>query len=675
MANGSESHKPPASSSGSQKRKYYNDTVRHGSRKHGDKRDKERDVGRKAFNRQDVDRRQRNELNQEKRRRLDPSQEKVSILPKPFSEGEIAAEERRPKHKVAVMIGYAGSGYKGMQINWSEKTIEGDLFHAFVKAGAISKANANDPKKSSLVRCARTDKGVHAAGNVISLKLIVEDDNVVKKINTHLPAQIRVWGIERTIGSFSCYQACDSRWYEYMIPSHSLLPPHPSSFLARELEKTADEVGDRERYEERQVDVSNFWQLVDETDIKPILESLDDEIRPQVMEALYKSDEYFSVDLEDEDTKGDAGPALVSKPAGRIEDETPQIGNNQMLNEHKIHASEKADIPRSMMDSGYAETLDAKVEDPKMTSSRAEGPNLEDGTAESANTDIRAQTSIKPLSNPALMSAIKHLRDAYLSAKRRYRVNPSRIARLQTALRAYEGTHNFYNYTIQKTGRDPSAKRHIKSFEVNPRPILKRVRGNEYEQAESEKGEGEAEAEETEWLSLKVHGQSFMMHQIRKMVGMAVLAVRCGADAVPLIQQSYNWNTKFSIPKAPGLGLLLERPVFESYNKKVEERFKERTGIGFESYEKEIVDFKDREIYGRVFGEEQRNGVFHSFWGHIDSYREPYFLYVTSKGWEATKGAKYGSAEKVGREKIADLVQSEDEEVEAEGADGEGREG
>ena len=70
------------------------------------------------------------------------------------------------------------------------RTIEGDLFNAFVAAGAISKANADDPKKSSLVRCARTDKGVHAAGNVISLKLILEDQHIVDKINAQLSPQI-----------------------------------------------------------------------------------------------------------------------------------------------------------------------------------------------------------------------------------------------------------------------------------------------------------------------------------------------------------------------------------------------------------------------------------------------------------------------------------------------------
>ena len=184
---------------------------------------------------------------------------KGPLYGKEFSKEEIDAEERRPKRKVAVLIGYSGTGYKGMQISPSEKTIEGDLFNAFIAAGAIAKTNADDPKKASLVRCARTDKGVHAAGNMISLKLIVEDADIVEKINANLSPQIRVWGIERTIGSFSCYQACDSRWYEYLIPSHAFLPPHPSSWLAKKLEQYADDGGDREAYEKRQAEVKGFW--------------------------------------------------------------------------------------------------------------------------------------------------------------------------------------------------------------------------------------------------------------------------------------------------------------------------------------------------------------------------------------------------------------------------------
>ena len=173
------------------------------------------------------------------------------------------------------MIGYAGSGYKGMQINAQEKTIEGDLFKAFVAAGAISKNNSDDPKKTSLVRCARTDKGVHAAGNVISLKLIVEEPGIVQTINEHLPPQIRVWGIERTNGSFSCYQTCDSRWYEYLIPTYSFLPPHPQSFLGKKLVESAEQEGIFESYQSLQEDAALFWKDAEDTFVKPILNTLD----------------------------------------------------------------------------------------------------------------------------------------------------------------------------------------------------------------------------------------------------------------------------------------------------------------------------------------------------------------------------------------------------------------
>lgn len=61
------------------------------------------------------DKRARNEDEKAKRRRLEAEGVK-SVLPKAFSKEEVDAEERRPKRKVVVMIGYSGSGYKGMQM-------------------------------------------------------------------------------------------------------------------------------------------------------------------------------------------------------------------------------------------------------------------------------------------------------------------------------------------------------------------------------------------------------------------------------------------------------------------------------------------------------------------------------------------------------------------------------
>lgn len=61
----------------------------------------------------------------------------------------------------------------------------------------------------------------------------------------------------------------------------------------------------------------------------------------------------------------------------------------------------------------------------------------------------------------------------------------------------------------------------------------------------------------TEWLSLKVHGQSFMLHQIRKMVGLIIMIVRTDTP-LKLIPETFKEN-RINIPKAPSLGLLLER--------------------------------------------------------------------------------------------------------------------
>jgi tRNA pseudouridine38-40 synthase len=85
------------------------------------------------------------------------------------------------------------------------------------------------------------------------------------------------------------------------------------------------------------------------------------------------------------------------------------------------------------------------------------------------------------------------------------------------------------------------------------------------------------------------------------MVGMAALTVRCGTDP-KIMEQSFG-NVVVRIPKAPGLGLLLERPVFESYNAKMAKQHG-RDAIDFNKYDGLIEEFKEREIYQRIFREE-----------------------------------------------------------------------
>jgi tRNA pseudouridine38-40 synthase len=88
------------------------------------------------------------------------------------------------------------------------------------------------------------------------------------------------------------------------------------------------------------------------------------------------------------------------------------------------------------------------------------------------------------------------------------------------------------------------------------------------------------------------------------MVAMAALVVRCGTSK-DLIINSYG-PANISIPKAPGLGLLLERPVFDSYNERAVREFS-REKLDFDKYKKEMDEFKQREIYDRIFREEEKD--------------------------------------------------------------------
>ena len=464
------------------------------------------------------------------------------------------------------------------------------MFKAFVDAGAISKANADDPKKSALIRCARTDKGVHAAGNLVSLKLIVEDSDIVSKINEKLSPQIRVFGIERTSGSFSAYQYCDSRIYEYLIPTHSFLPPHPSSYLAKKLVELVEEANDLPGYKERQEEVSSYWAETEEKYISPVLQSIDPSIRSIVQKALY---EVRIKDAEEElgvTTKQKDEIAVEVPLTGKGDSNDPPGPYSGIPNCDQILQSddliEKHDATEH--DTGLGTPALNAVDNDRSDETMKDDGKPAGSTKPTLTTEVttgEGSLGPTPKESSPLETAVRQLRSAYIEAEKAYRIHPHRLERVRSTLSRYIGTQNFHNYTVDKSFRDASAKRVIKSFVVSSDPII---------------------IGDTEWLSLKVHGQSFMMHQIRKMVSMAAMIVRCGCHE-GRIQDSYMAD-KLTIPKAPGLGLLLERPVFDTYNERCNGQY-DREPIDFKKYENEMEQFKQREIYERIFREEQRDNT------------------------------------------------------------------
>ncbi|CCG84500.1 protein of unknown function [Taphrina deformans PYCC 5710] len=404
---------------------------------------------------------------------------------------EVEKQARKPKRKVACLIGYCGTGFHGMQLNPPNRTIESTLFEALVKCGAVSADNADDPKKVSFLRAARTDKGVHAAVNAISLKMIIDDPQLIERINSELPGEIRVWKITRTMKSFNPRTSCDSRVYEYLIPTSAFLPPADDTAFASKIKETnSDHI--------LKDNASSFWQEL-ETNLKE----------------LKQSEQYLS-----------------------IRDDDPDVGV------------------------------------------------------------IALDSSVSAVDKPAVHAQLKRsklVRSSIIAKKRDFRISSERLQIIRNALQIFLGTKNFHNYTLGQTYNQPNSKRVIKSF-VAGEPFL--ING-------------------TEWLSLKVHGQSFMLHQIRKMVAMVLLVVRSSS---PLTRMEHSFEReKINIPKAPSLGLLLERPIFDVYNRRAAEST-DKTKIELGEMDDAVNKFKMSHVYDKIYAEEDRDNVFHVFLSSLDAY-------------------------------------------------------
>lgn len=88
---------------------------------------------------------------------------------------------------------------------------------ALLKAGYIDEEASKLPRVMQFQRAARTDKHVSAARQIVSMKM--PDTIDVAKVNSFLPAEVRVMGVKKATKGFDCKTNCDGRTYMYMIPS------------------------------------------------------------------------------------------------------------------------------------------------------------------------------------------------------------------------------------------------------------------------------------------------------------------------------------------------------------------------------------------------------------------------------------------------------------------------
>lgn len=249
----------------------------------------------------------------------------------------------------------------------------------------------------SLSRAARTDAGVHAAINVISLKMILtppglpEGTSLEDYLNTFLPPAMRVWSVIRVQGSFDPRRLCDHRQYEYTLPTHVFLGPKPGCSMAQTLEKQ----------------------------------------RAAASSAA-----------ADEEKASAPHPAIVEATAA-------------------FWSGLQEKQPEGVLETKFADAV---------------------------------------------------------QAKKAWRMPKEVLEQARALVKEYEGSHNYYNFTVGKDFRDRSCQRVMKKLEVRPFSITRTQQCRLIALARPCQISEPFVVNDTEYISVTFLGQSFMLHQIVRFI-------------------------------------------------------------------------------------------------------------------------------------------------------------
>jgi tRNA pseudouridine38-40 synthase len=133
-------------------------------------------------------------------------------------------------HKVAALVEYDGTLFSGYQLQVGVRTVQGELEAAVQRlSGAVSRVQA----------ASRTDTGVHAAGQVVSVwvREDMEPSTLVSGMNHYLPSDVAVKGACVIDGDFDVRRRAVVREYRYSIVTGATRRPTEERFALRVRER------------------------------------------------------------------------------------------------------------------------------------------------------------------------------------------------------------------------------------------------------------------------------------------------------------------------------------------------------------------------------------------------------------------------------------------------------
>jgi tRNA pseudouridine38-40 synthase len=114
--------------------------------------------------------------------------------------------------RLAFRVSYLGSRFYGSQLQETERTVEGEFIAACQRLKLFS-----DWRKAGLLSAGRTDRGVHACGQIVAFTTEVPD-RAIESLNRQLPPDCWCTGYSLVPGQFHPRFDAVSRTYRYYFP-------------------------------------------------------------------------------------------------------------------------------------------------------------------------------------------------------------------------------------------------------------------------------------------------------------------------------------------------------------------------------------------------------------------------------------------------------------------------
>jgi len=172
-----------------------------------------------------------------------------------------------------------------------------------------------------------------------------------------------------------------------------------------------------------------------------------------------------------------------------------------------------------------------------------------------------------------------HKADASVLTLKGARMSALQLSKVKAVLAVFEGgPKDFHNFTSDKCSDEAATdtQRLVTRFTCSQTRI--------------------SPTTGVEYVALEVQGDSFIYHQIRKMVGLAIFALRYVDDTsrLPFVKGVLIDKVQRFVPLAPSLGLMLQRVLFQKENKT---HGGHTVLVDFEEVSAGMEQFKTKRIY------------------------------------------------------------------------------